>query len=135
MKAKFSGEWFTEFCRKINEDEKYRKDGKGWKWSITFSIIGDKDSYNVKAGMKMVVKMVLKDGRCNGIEIKDSEDITLDEYLISGRASTWENLMEGKTSLINSMLKGDLKVTGDIARLSRYVLAAEDLARIASGVV
>ncbi|MCL4450202.1 MAG: SCP2 sterol-binding domain-containing protein [Candidatus Thermoplasmatota archaeon] len=134
MITKFSDGWFKDFCRRINEDQSYGRNGKGWYWNITFSVVGDRDSQSIKAGVSKIVKMKLKDGKCEGIEIMKEERVSPDEYLIRGSASVWEKIMEGKTSLINSMLKGDLKVTGDVKRLTAYIMAANDLARIASGV-
>ncbi len=134
MIVKFSDEWFREYCKSINSDEKYRNNGKGWKWSVTFSIAGDQGSRYLKQGLNKIVKMKLKEGRCEGIEFLSSESIPLDEYLLKGKASVWESIIDGKTSIINAMLKGDLKVTGDVRTLTKYIPAANDLARIASGV-
>ncbi len=131
MTERFSEEWFRDFCNRINGDAKYRKDAKGWVWPLVFSIKGDERSSCLKSGLKMIVKIYLKDGRCEGLEMLKSEDVKKDEYLLSGNASLWEDLIDRKITLLNSILKGNMKIAGDVKRLTSYLIAADDLVRIA----
>lgn len=127
----FSEEWFKSFCEMVNMDRRYNSDGKGWMWDVDFLIRGDERSTAMKSGLNVRARLKLRDGRCNGVEIVHGEEAKGDGYVIEGKASTWEGVMEGKMTIINAILKGDLAVTGNVRKLTEYVLAANDLVRIA----
>ena len=131
MSKKFSEEWFHSFCDMINRDGRYNSDGKGWVWDVDFVITGDENSTAMKSGLKVRASLKLRDGRCKGVEIVNGKRVEGDGYLIEGKASTWEKVIEGKMTIINAILKGELAVTGNVRKLTEYVLAANDLVRIA----
>lgn len=135
MKRMFSEEWFREYCRRISLDKRFRSNGAGWRWNVVFVVVGDPASRSLRPGMKVAVRMKLRDGRCEGVETVGSEGASTEEYVISGDASVWEAIVEGKSNIVDTILRGKLKVTGDIRTLMRYIPAAEDLARIAGEVV
>lgn len=134
MTKKFTEEWFSDFCRKISEDKSYKADSRGWVWNVIFVIVGDENSANLKSGINATVRMKLREGKCEGIEIMKNENGNADEYVIKGKASAWERIIEGKISITNSLLRGDLRVTGDFRKLIEYILSANDLSRIAGTV-
>ena len=52
-------------------------------------------------------------------------------YILDGTATTWENVLSGKTNVVTAMLRGEITVTGDVRKLMKYVNAAQELVRSA----
>jgi len=127
----FTEEWFHSFCEMINGDKRYNSNGKGWLWDVDFVIRGDENSNEIKPGLNVRARLKLRDGRCEGVELVKREMEKRDGYVIEGKASAWEGVIEGKMTIINAILKGDLSVTGNMRKLTEYILAANDLVRIA----
>lgn len=127
MNTLFSRDWFLDFYKDINENSQYEKAAETWEGDILFVINGDSQSWNLKPGINMVVRFDLFHGKCRDVEFFSDRNGTKCAFLLEGAASVWESLIHGQTDLVSSVLKGKIRVEGNIMKLMRYIPAAEQL--------
>lgn len=131
MKTLFSREWFTDFAGELNRDATYENLAKEWEGDILFIINGDSSSTSLRWGESMLARLDLFHGKCRKLDFPDSADGTVSQYRIEGDASDWEAIMKGNADLISSIMKGVVKVEGNLMKLMKYLPAAEEIVRCA----
>ncbi|MGC8644947.1 MAG: SCP2 sterol-binding domain-containing protein [Thermoplasmata archaeon] len=127
----FSDEWFEVFARNINLNPAYRRAASDWEGDLILYIRGDAESGNLRPGINRIAQLSLYHGECRGIKLLDKLPGGYFNYVIEGDASTWENVLMGKMDIVTAILKGSLKVTGNMAKLMKYLEAARELVKSA----
>ncbi|MCL4329180.1 MAG: hypothetical protein M1151_01095 [Candidatus Thermoplasmatota archaeon] len=123
----FSREWFNEFENALNTSPEYQRTAETWEGDIILAMRGDGKSSVMKLGSSLYVFLGLSHGKCTGISVSDAIPERQHEYLLEGNASVWEAIISGKGDLVNSVLKGEVKVAGSIPKLMKYLPAAQAL--------
>ncbi len=127
----FSDLWFEKYKESINSNSEYEKYAVDWEGDIILSIKGDEKSQYFRSGEFKNVRLELFHGKCNSISFPVSVSRKEVPYVLEGKATTWENILSGKTDVVSAMLKGEISVTGDIRKLMKYVNAAQELVKSA----
>lgn len=130
----FSDTWFEQFMEKINSNENYRRYAADWEGDIVLSIRGDEKSQYIRSGESKNVRLGLFHGGCDSISFPSAVDRKVVPYVLEGKATTWENVLSGKTNVITAMLRGEIAVTGDVRKLMKYVNAAQELVKSAGDI-
>ena len=127
----FSDQWFEKFREKINSNQDYERYAADWEGDIVISIRGDNQSHFLRSGENRNIILELFQGKCNSVIFPSSVDRKKMPYILDGTATTWENVLSGKTNVVTAMLRGEITVTGDVRKLMKYVNAAQELVRSA----
>lgn len=116
-----SKEWVEEYCKKLNNSETYNKEGQGWQDPILFRII-DYDKWKDRIEFESFI-LYLKNGICEKYEIL-RENVQNVPYKLSATYEDWKKIIGGNINPIQAMLKGIMKVQGNMAILMKYTNAA-----------
>ena len=127
----FSDQWFEKFREKINSNQDYERYAADWEGDIVISIRGNNQSHFLRSGENRNIILELFHGKCNSVIFPSSVDRKKMPYILDGTATTWENVLSGKTNVVTAMLRGEITVTGDVRKLMKYVNAAQELVRSA----
>ncbi len=128
----FSDSWFDRFKESINSNEDYAKWAADWEGDVVLSIRGDEHSSFFRIGELKNVRLGLFHGKCNSISFPSTIDRKEMPFVLEGKATTWENVLSGRTNVVTAMLKGEISVTGDVRKLMKYVNAAQELVKSAA---
>ncbi len=123
----FSDEWFKRFAISINENVKYGEAARDWEGDIILAIIGDEASRYLKSGMNKIVILQLYHGKCYSIEFLNKIPQSYNVYVLEGKASVWESILDGNLDVISGILSGSIGLTGNIGKLTKYIQAAREL--------
>ncbi len=127
----FSDAWFERFRESINANVEYERFASDWEGNIVLTIKGDEQSHYLRSGQIKNVRLELFHGKCNSLSFPISVDKKTEPYVLEGKASMWEGVLSGKTNVVTAMLRGEIVVTGNIAKLMKYVNAAQELVKSA----
>ncbi len=130
----FSVEWFEKFGENLNSNENYKKYAADWEGDIALIIRGDEGSSFFRKGETKNVRLNLYHGKCNSISFPASVSFKDVPYLLESTATTWERILTGKVNVVTALLRGEVKVTGNVKKLMKYVNAAQELVRSAQGI-
>ncbi|MDP8011924.1 MAG: SCP2 sterol-binding domain-containing protein [Thermoplasmata archaeon] len=132
MQEKFifpSIEWVEEYCKSLNNSKAYNKEGQGWQDPILFKII-DYEKFKDKIQFDSFL-LYLKNGKCEKYEIKASVDAPFKLY---ATYENWIKIMKGKVNPIQAIIRGELKVEGNMAILMKYTNAAVAMVNAAQNI-
>jgi len=127
----FSDLWFEKFKESINKNEEYEKYASDWEGDIIINILGDENSYYVKKGTNILAQLKLYHGKCLELNIIKKLQYTRGIYILEGKATVWENILAGKTDIVTAVLKNEIKITGEINKLFKYMNAAREIVKSA----
>ncbi|MGC8565660.1 MAG: SCP2 sterol-binding domain-containing protein [Thermoplasmata archaeon] len=131
MSEKFifpSEEWVGEYCKKLSNSPVYNKEGQGWKDPILFKIL-DYDLLKDKVEFESFI-LYLKDGKCEKCEIVKGTNVDA-PFKLSATYENWKKIIGGNINPIQAMLKGQMKVQGNMAILMKYTNAAIAMVNVA----
>lgn len=131
-----SKEWAEEFCKKLNENEKYRSSAKRWEGSIMFKVSTLPPDLSEKfKGQSPAFVLDLWHGECRGYTWYDDASQGDADYILSASYEDWIKIIEGKLDPIKAMVSRKMKVEkGSIATIMRFTLAAINMVKTAQQV-
>ncbi len=123
MGIKFqSEEWIKEFQSQMNASEVFEKAGKGFVGDWVFIVEAD------AAYPETIYFFIsLSHGKCPDAAMLASENEREAQYVVRAPFSTWREVIEGKLDPIRGMMTGKLKLKGNLAKVMRYVKAANEM--------
>ncbi|OYD09640.1 SCP2 sterol-binding domain-containing protein [Paludifilum halophilum] len=125
----FTAEWAREYKEKLNQNEQYRQAAQTWEGPIVFMV--EKDP-SVGLEEDRWIFLDLWHGECRDARASSEEDLESAPTVISGDTQTWKQLFDGQLEPISTLMRGRLRlVKGNMAELSGYVLAAQQLMKTA----
>ncbi len=117
-------EWVKAYMEKLNSNEAYAEAAKGWEGDFVFVVLKDGpldhdvymwiDLWHGKA----------RDGRA----LASPDEVTA-AYTFEGPYSNYVKLVEGTLDPIKGLMTGKFKLKGNMAKVMRYVKAAQELVR------
>jgi len=131
-----SREWAEEFCKKLNENEKYRSSARKWEGSIMFKVSAMPQELSQKYMGKLPGFILdLWHGECRGVTWYDDAASGEADYILSASYDDWIKIIEGKLDPIKAMVSRRMKVEkGSIATIMRFTLAAINMVKTAQQV-
>lgn len=111
-----SEEWFREMEKVLDSDEEYKKAGADWVGDVVMVIEKEPGKLeedfiwysNAKGGE------ILESGVIKSVDEKNPE------FVISGSYSTWKAIVKRDMDAMQAMLKGKIRVKGNMQKLLRY---------------
>lgn len=122
-----SEEWFEAFVRAINGSAAYREAAASWEGDISFVIEAEPDRGHPS---DVWAWLDLWHGECRGFRLVPPEEGERAAYVLRAPYSRWKDILRGELDPIKAMMRGKLKVRGDLATIVRYVRAANELVRL-----
>lgn len=118
-------EWAEAFCRALNDSPEYRSAAARWEGDIIF--LATNLPQELGLGEKSAMKLLLKHGRCNGVEYYQGSDVDKADapYILEADYKTWLEVIGGKLQPIPAMVLGKIKIKkGSLSILAQYITAA-----------
>lgn len=130
-----SREWAEEFCRALNENEGYRRAGRGWVWPILFKVKtrpGEPPGFYPREPGFLVD---LNDGVCRGVIWYDDARGVEAPFVIAAGYGDWLDVIGGRVSPVLAIMRRKLRVEkGDVSMVLRFPQAALEMVRSAQRV-
>ena len=132
-----SKEWAEEFCKKLNENKKYRDSAKKWEGSIFFVVTmmpgNIKSLYSNRDSVGFILD--LWHGECRGMEWYEDIDKGDADYILEATYDDWIRIINGKLDPIKALITKKMKIKkGSIATIMRFTLAAINMVKTAQQV-
>jgi putative sterol carrier protein len=120
----FTAEWVRAWTELIRESEEYRKAAEGWEGSLLLLL--------PEQGKGAFLD--LQRGECREGRAATPEDRELADFVITGDASTWKAVLEGKVEPLTGVATGRLRLEkGSMTTLVMHAGAARALVETARG--
>ena len=114
-----SEEWLVVYKDRLNNSEDYKKAATTWEGDIIFQVNADGD----KVKQPIRAYMNLWHGECLEARVGTLEDRA--EFVYAGSLENWKRLLAGEIGPIRGIMSRKFKVDGSIAKLMRYLKAAQ----------
>jgi ribonucleoside-diphosphate reductase beta chain len=125
----FSDPWARALKRELDRSEEFRRAAGGWQGRLVLERAAKPAA---AVGPPAAVALYLDDGVCREAGPATPEDRERATFVIAGRAEVWDRMLEGNSSPLTALLRGQLRlVKGSVAGLMPFAAAAEQLVRAA----
>ncbi len=127
-----SREWAIEYCKSLNNNERYKKAGKGWTWPILFIVEDIPDDIGQGVSGRPGFILYLENGECKKVEWFDDAEGVEAPYVLSAKYSDWLDIIDGKLNPLTAIIRRKLKlVKGDYGTIMRFPIAALEMVKSA----
>ena len=107
----------------LNESAEYEKAASTWEGDIVFAVLAEEDMLD----KDMYLYANPYHGKISDPKVLDTlegEDIT---FIIKGPYSVWKQVVQGKTDSMQAIMRGKLKVKGNMSALLKQTAASSAL--------
>jgi putative sterol carrier protein len=124
-------EWVSLYEKAVQGDAPYRESAQGWEGKVCLHVEAEP-----KYGLDIALYIVLDlwHGDCRSAKIVPTDVGEASEFVITGTADRWLQVIRKELDTIKGMMQGKLKLKGDLPTIVRYVKAAARLVEIATEV-
>ncbi len=126
----FTQHWADAFRDAVNRDVTYRQAGIGW--STTVGLVLD-DGAPVGLIGPVALELTLDRGLCNMARII-SPDACIAAFVFRGEYAAWMEVMGGAMDPITAVMRGQIRLMGNVATLMMHARAITALVRCAQSV-
>ncbi|MBK6485534.1 MAG: SCP2 sterol-binding domain-containing protein [Gemmatimonadetes bacterium] len=126
----FTQSWADAFRDAVNRDVPYRQAGIGW--TATVALVLD-DGAPVGLIGPVALEVTLDRGLCNNARII-SPDACVATFVFRGDYDAWMEVMGGAMDPVAAVMRGQIRLTGDVATLMTHGPALTALVRCAQSV-
>ena len=116
-----SEEWMNAFVDLIKNSLEYKKAAAGWEGTICLVIEAEEDKF--EKDLIFFADPYHGEIREHCI-IKSTDDRDID-FLINGPYSVWKEIQQGKLDTMQAIMKGKLKIKGNMSALLKQVKATQ----------
>jgi putative sterol carrier protein len=130
----FTQNWADAFRDAVNRDVTYRQAGIGW--TSTVALVLD-DGAPVGLIGPVALELTLDRGLCNMARII-SPDACIAAFVFRSDYATWMDVMSGAVEPMTAVMRGQIRLTGNVATLmmhARAITALVHCAQSLSGAV
>ena len=120
-------EWIKTFMDEINKSEAYEKSASDWEGDFYFVITPDK-MYDEVA----IYYIDLWHGKCRGACLVEDGSQFSPVFRMETSDANWKDVIEKKLDPIQGMMTRRIKLKGNMAKIMRYVRAAQELVNCAT---
>jgi len=111
-----SADWFQDVIKVLDSDEEYKRVGAGWEGDMIMVVEAEAGS--------LEKDFCFYQKPHHGEMLEAFEVGTRDEkeaaFVISGPYSVWKSIINGQADAMQSMMKGKIRVQGNMAQLMKY---------------
>jgi len=122
----FSESWISDFVDALNNNQGYRSTAENWQWPLILKQLSS-DNKNDRA-----VFLDIRNGVCEIGRAASGSDFNRADYIITGSEDNWEKLLNGCSSPLSAILKGQLTLEkGSKLKLLNHTESANKMLGIA----
>jgi len=122
-----SDEWIKQYMQEINKSESYEKSALNWEGDFYFIVAPDK-MYDDKA----IYYLDLWHGKCRHACLVEDESQFSPAFRMETSDANWKAIIDKKLDPIQGMMTRKIKLRGNMAKIMRYVKAAQELVKCAT---
>jgi len=122
-------EWIKAFMEEVNKSEAYGKAASDWEGDFYFVIAPDKMYDHVA-----IYYLDLWHGKCRDARLVADESEFSPAFRLETSDVNWKAIIEKRLDPIQGMMTRKLKLKGNMAKIMRYVKAAQELVNCATRV-
>jgi putative sterol carrier protein len=124
-----SVEWAALFQKAINENEAYAQAAAAWEGDIVFELLSD-----AQAAKGPGIYLDLAHGKCREARYLVDASTASPEFVFRATRENWQRLLRRELDPVKAFLGGTIKMSGNPAKIMRFVAAAKELIDTAAGV-
>jgi len=124
-----SDEWIQTFMQEVNKSEAYEKAASDWEGDFYFVVTPGK-MYEQGA----IYYLDLWHGKCRSACLVTDEAQFSPVFRIETTDANWKAIIDKKLDPIQGMMTRKIKLRGNMAKIMRYVKAAQELVNCATRV-
>ncbi len=130
LMAKFpSAEWATEFRQALNDNPAYAQAAAAWEGDILFEILTDSQAAHGPG-----IYLDLSHGTCREARFVEDPAVVSPEFVFRATRENWDRLLRRELDPVKAFLGGTIKMSGNPAKIMRFVGAAKELLETAGTV-
>ncbi len=122
-------EWIKCFVDEINKSHSYEKSALTWEGDFFFIVTPSKMYDDVA-----IYYIDLWHGKCRGACLVKDESQFSPEFRMETTDANWKAIIDRKLDPIQGMMTRKIKLKGNMAKIMRYVKAAQELVNCATRV-
>jgi putative sterol carrier protein len=124
MAYKFPSQaWVEQLMVEINQSTGYAEAAKLWEGDVLMVVTGHGAHY-----------LDLWHGQCRSALYLVDFSSKKAEFSLSAALNTWQQVLTGKLDPMQGMMKGQLKLDGNLAKVMQHLKAAQEMVRCAARV-
>jgi putative sterol carrier protein len=122
-------EWIKACMQEINKSQAYEKSALDWEGDFYFVVAPDK-IYDKVA----IYYLDLWHGKCRAASLVEDESQFSPAFRMETSDANWKAIVDKKLDPIQGMMTRKIKLSGNMAKIMRYVKAAQELVNCATRV-
>jgi len=127
-----SDEWLNLYKKALNENTGFKQAGKTWDKGPNVLIINKNPDLDLQEDV--YIWLDLHKGECRDVKIVSKEEGEQGAFKIRGDYFTWKQIISGKLDPVKAIVKGKLKIKGNLMIIVRYSKAAKEMVKSAQSV-
>jgi putative sterol carrier protein len=129
MAAFPSPEWAAFFQKAINENTAYAEAASAWEGDLMFEVLPD-----AQATKGPGVYLDLSHGKCREARYVADPTSVNPEFVFRATKENWQRIMRKELDPVKAFLGGTIKMSGNPAKIMRFIGAAKELLDTAASV-
>lgn len=123
----FTPIWASAYAEAINASEAYRAAGQGWRWPLAL-VLDPAPEHGYPDRVTLLAD--LHDGACRDMQVHVA-DLPDAPFVLRGTYAAWKQLLVEGGDPVTAIVRGQLRLTGALTTVIRFVAAARALVRCA----
>lgn len=124
-----STEWADLFQKALNENAAYGQAAAAWEGDLMFEVLAD-----AQAAQGPGIYLDLDHGRCRAARYVADATTMNPEFVFRATRENWQRLLRREIDPVKAFLGGAIKMTGNPAKIMRFIGAAKELLDTAAGI-
>jgi putative sterol carrier protein len=124
-----STEWAVQFKTALNANAVYKEAAAAWEGDLMFEVLPNAQTMEGPG-----IYLDLFHGECRDARFVTDPTTVNPEFVLRATRENWEKLMHRELDPIKAFLGGTIKMSGNPAKLMRFIGAAKELLDTAAGI-
>lgn len=124
-----SADWATLFQKALNENSTYAQAAAAWEGDLMFEVLPD-----AQATKGPGIYLDLYHGQCRESRFVPDPTMVNPEFVFRATRDNWQRLMRHELDPVKAFLGGTIKMSGNPAKIMRFIGAAKALVETAGNV-
>ncbi|MGC2289489.1 MAG: SCP2 sterol-binding domain-containing protein [Thermoplasmata archaeon] len=129
MAAFPSAEWAALFRTALNDNPVYAQAAAAWEGDILFEVLADG-----QAAKGPGIDLDLSRGQCREARFVADASTLSPEFVFRATRENWQRIMRREVDPVKAFLGGTIKMSGNPAKIMRFIGAAKELIDTAAGI-
>jgi putative sterol carrier protein len=123
-----SAGWAELFKRALNDNPAYAQAAAAWEGDLMFEVLPDAQATNGPG-----IYLDLSHGQCKEARFVPDASTVSPEFVFRATRENWQKILRHEIDPVKAFLGGTIKMTGNPAKIMRFIAAAKELIETAAG--